>query len=224
MNEEKLIKFIQTCCLNLLTIWLLGISITVNAESASENNLVYIVDNGWHTGLVVPSVHVDERFNFLRQDIGDFTYFEFGWGDKGFYQSKKITLGLTFRAVFWLTPSVMHVVGFNNQPLKYFPKNTVLALKLNSSELKKLTDTIYLSFDSESGTPQKQRNGLYGASQFYTGTGKYYALNTCNSWTVKMLSSAGIDVSHFLKLTSDAALKQVRQSDHWIEQASRIVK
>jgi hypothetical protein len=36
----------------------------------------------------------------LKQRFDDVAYIEIGWGDKGFYQTKKITAGLTVRAIF----------------------------------------------------------------------------------------------------------------------------
>ena len=56
------------------------------------------------------------------------------------------------------------------------------------------------------------KNGIYGDSQFYKGEGDYYLMNTCNKWTAKGLSSAGMDISTTFKLTAgsimDYLLKQ----------------
>ena len=51
-----------------------------------------------------------------------------GWGDDGFYRSDKITTGVTLKALFWPTPSVLHVVGFNDAPESYFVESKVVRM------------------------------------------------------------------------------------------------
>lgn len=79
--------------------------------SGKGNKKIYVVSHGWHTGFVVPSEHIYKEVPELKDRFGDIRSIEFGWGDKGFYQSKEITSGLTLRAIFWPTESVVHAVS-----------------------------------------------------------------------------------------------------------------
>ena len=56
----------------------------------------------------------------IKSRFGETPYLEFGWGDKGFYQANEITSGITFKAVFWPTESVVHVVAVPKEPRIYF--------------------------------------------------------------------------------------------------------
>jgi hypothetical protein len=73
-------------------------------------------------------------------------------------------------------------------PQNYFPhsKTTAVYIILTNG-LAKLKSAISASFERENGDVVGTRNGLYGASLFFKGAGKYYITNTCNTWTTKML-------------------------------------
>ena len=77
----------------------------------SGQNEVYVVSHGWHTGFVIPAPETHGVIPEMEQRFMDTPYIEFGWGDKGFYQAKETTLGLTLRAIFWPTESVVHSVA-----------------------------------------------------------------------------------------------------------------
>jgi len=77
----------------------------------SGQNEVYVVSHGWHTGFVIPAPEIQGVIPELERRFGNTPYIEYGWGDKGFYQAKETTLGLTLRAIFWPTESVVHSVA-----------------------------------------------------------------------------------------------------------------
>ncbi len=171
---------------------------------------IYVVSHGWHTGFVVPSENVYQAIPKLKDRFGNTKQIEFGWGDKGFYQSKEITTGLTLRAIFWPTESVIHAVSVPSDVHEFFSNSTIVKICLNESELESLISFISESFKrSESGEIIPQNNGIYGNSQFYEGTGNYYLMNTCNKWTAKGLESSGLDISPTFKLTASSVMNYV---------------
>jgi len=175
--------------------------------SGGGENDVYVVSHGWHTGFVVPSKEMYEVIPELRNRFGDTPNIEFGWGDKGFYQAKEITSGLTIRAILWPTESVVHAVAVPEDVRKYFASSEVIRLCMNDNELSLLTEFIAGSFyKNDAGRVEKLRNGIYGDSQFYKGVGSYYMTNTCNTWTAKGLKSIGMNISTTLKLTSGSVM------------------
>jgi hypothetical protein len=68
--------------------------------SVGSSKEIYVVSHGWHTGFVVPASTIESRLPQLRDRFANAPYIEFGWGDKGFYQAKEITSGLTLQAIF----------------------------------------------------------------------------------------------------------------------------
>ena len=175
---------------------------------------VYVVGHDWHTGFVIPAKAMQARIPQLAERFGDTPYLEFGWGDKGFYQAKEITSGLSMQAIFWPSESVMHVVALPEKPDTYFPKSKVEVLCLDKEQYALLISFIEQSFYKDAnGSAVELKNGIYGNSQFYKSEGNYYLMNTCNKWTAKGLESAGLDISSLFKLTSDSVMTYLSERD-----------
>jgi len=174
------------------------------------DNAIYVVSHGWHTGIVVPRDRLLENIPELRTRFNYGKYLEIGWGDKGFYQAKEITSGLTIRAIFWPTDSVVHVVSVPASPLESFPQSEVRKLCLSQNQVESLGKFISGSFQrAQSGSIVSLKNGIYGDSQFYAGKGSFYLTNTCNKWTAKGLRSAGYDISPAFKLTASSIIDYI---------------
>lgn len=183
------------------------------AESSPvRDHSVYVANHGWHTGFIIPSESVNVSLPFLIKRFGSVPYYEFGWGDEGFYQAEEITSFLTIGAILWPTDAVMHVVAVSMQPDKYFSGSEVIELKLSNSELESLQVFISNSFKyTGAGKAIKLEKGIYGDSQFYRAAGKYHMFNTCNKWTANGLKSSGMDIVAGFKLTADSVMSYVKQ-------------
>ncbi|MFC1748762.1 TIGR02117 family protein [Pseudomonadota bacterium] len=186
--------------------------ITEPIESATNlpSNTVYVVSHGWHTGFVIPAEGISEHFPQLRERFPNAPYIEFGWGDKGFYQAKEITSGLTLRAIFSPTESVVHAVAVPQDIRRYFAGSEMKQICLGANGYHSLVSFISSSFrQDENGELAVLKNGIYGDSQFYQGVGDYYLMNTCNKWTAKGLKSAGLDISPTFKLTAGSIMDYI---------------
>ena len=182
------------------------VSYTEEFEGSGQNE-VYVVSHGWHTGFVIPAPEIQGVIPGLEKRFGDIPYIEFGWGDKGFYQAKETTLGLTLRAIFWPTESVVHSVAVPQKVEEYFSNSEVAKLCLSDGELSALIGFISRSFfRDKSGNLLELQKGIYGDSQFYSGVSDFYLVNTCNRWTAKGLKSIGMDISPTLKLTAGSVM------------------
>ncbi|MGJ8640448.1 MAG: TIGR02117 family protein [Opitutaceae bacterium] len=183
-----------------------------HSSTIGDDRQVCVVSHGWHSGIVIESKEIVDLIPELGERFADSQYLEFGWGDSGFYQANEITTRLTLRAVFWPTDTVVHVVSFDADPVKYFLNSEVLNISMGAGEYDSMLDFISSSFaKNESGNVMPMKNGIYGDSQFYEGVGSYFLFNTCNKWTAKALYSGGVEVSPLLKLTSSSVMKTVRE-------------
>lgn len=177
------------------------------ARPCPANNEIFITNHGWHTGVVLKAEDMNNIIPALKVRFQNVKYYEIGWGDAGFYQSNEITTGLTFRAMFWSSGSVLHIYGFNAEPSLNFPGSDIRQVKLSSDSYQTLLKFIHSSFmKNESGEVISLKHGVYGDSQFYTGFGNYHIFNTCNKWTAKALYSAGLDIDTSLKLTAESIM------------------
>jgi len=180
----------------------------------SGQNGVYVVSHGWHTGFVIPAPEIQWVIPELEQRFGEIPYIEFGWGEKWFYQAKETTSGLTLRAIFWPTESVVHSVAVPQKVEEYFSNSEVVKLCLSDGELSALIGFISSSFyRDKSGNLFELQKGIYGDSQFYSGVGDFYFMNTCNRWTAKGLKSIGMDISPTLKLTAGSVMNYLTKAN-----------
>lgn len=179
----------------------------VSVDAAKVDGDIYVVSHGWHTGLVVPAKLIQSRIPELKHRFKNIPYIEFGWGDKGFYQSKEITTRLILRAVFWPTESVIHAVAVPQKADQYFPNSHVEKICLNNIEYSTLIQFIQNSFfRNKDNKIVKLKQGIYGDSQFYKAVGDFHLMNTCNKWTAKGLKSAGMDISTTFKLSAGSVM------------------
>jgi len=186
--------------------------IYIGENEISANHKISITNHGLHTGIVLSSQDANEFMPFLLDRFGEVPFYEFGWGDKMFYQAKEVTVGLAIQAVFWPTDSVVRVVAVYSEPSNYFPEAEVIELILKESQMKSLNQFISTSFFRNSkGEVTTTSDGYYKNSQFYQGEGDYYLFNTCNKWTAKALRSAGLDISTSLKLSSGSIFSYLKQ-------------
>lgn len=173
-------------------------------------NEIYIVSHGWHTGFVIPAKVIQTKIPELKSRFWNSPYIEFGWGDRGFYQAQEITSGLTIKAIFWPTESVVHAVSVPQNLYEYYSTSEIKKICLSDSELSTLLRFIVNSFYRDTkGNVVEQKRGIYGNSQFYKGVGDYYLMNTCNKWTAKGLRSTGMDIFTTFKLSAGSVMSYI---------------
>jgi uncharacterized protein (TIGR02117 family) len=191
-------------------------------QSCDNTHEIFIINHGWHAGLVIKAKDLNDAIPELSVRFPDSQYYEIGWGDSGFYQSTEITTSLTFQAMFWSAGSVLHVVGLDSNPTERFKKSKVVLLDTDTKHYKNLIAFISSSFERDHNHEIIPENhGIYDDSQFYKGIGKYHIFNTCNNWTAKALYSAGFDISPTFKLTSSSVMKSIEPvcpADKWVSE------
>lgn len=178
-------------------------------SSQDDEHSIFVVSHGWHTGVVIPSQSVESELSFLKREFSKVKFYEFGWGDKGFYQASEVNFGLVLEAIFWPSDSVMHVAGLTTMPQDYFPQSELLEVNISSEGLEHLLNAISESFmrDRE-GWAITSGKGLYGQGVFYQGKEKYFITNNCNTWVAKILDQAGVPISSYLTWTAGSVMSQ----------------
>ncbi len=208
-------RYVAFMLLYLLTACVTGCSGLQNwkylPESKADERPVYIVNHGWHTGIVIAREDLIDKFGFLNEFLREYPFYEFGWGEEAFYQAEKITAGLALKALFLKNPSVMHVVGVPKPPDLFFANSDVVQLHLSKTGTGHLVRSIFESFKTgPDNRPVALKKGLYGNSFFFKAHGSYFITNTCNAWTAEMLENGGVPVDAVLTLRAGSVMNQVR--------------
>lgn len=183
-------------------------------DDGARDHLVHVASNGWHTAIVVARPELVATG--LLPEAGDFpnaAFLEFGWGDRAYYPAGRKTLGMTLAAVFFPTPSVVHMAGLHRVPVATGPDSEVLPVALTDLELRHLLRAIADSFGRpESGAAQAISRGLYPTSNFYAARGSFHLFNTCNTWTARMLRAGGVPISPFGVITAGELMARLRSA------------
>jgi uncharacterized protein (TIGR02117 family) len=168
----------------------------------------YVVSDGWHSTLVLERAHV---LSALEPAFAGSRYVEVGWGDRAAYTAPRLTSQLGLRAAFRSTSSALHVAGFSEPVVERFAGLDVVILALDQAALDKLSQYIAQSF-ARDGTGHAIRlgSGYSTESGFYSATGRYHLLNTCNTWVARALRAAGRPIMPSLAHTASQLMGQVR--------------
>jgi len=181
--------------------------------SQEDEQHLYLVSHGWHSGLVIPATYLDHRFDFLTSYFGRSQYYEFGWGDEDFYPARKNTFLLGLKALFWPTSTLMHVVAVPVKPQNYFTSAETVEIKVSTKAMKHLLNYLSASFKRDTHhEPISKQKGIYGRSFFFKAQGYFFMTRTCNTWTTQALEEAGLPVNSFFTLTASSLVDQTKDA------------
>ncbi len=178
----------------------------------------YVVSHGWHVGIVVESEAVRHKLP-EHENIPSGEWLKFGWGDGRYYTDSEAGFWLALRAALLPTRSVIHVVGIDRPVHHYFPRSTVVEIKISEQGADKMGDFIAERFRlDDDGTPKFVTAGLYGNSSFFEANGRYYLPKTSNTWTARALRQTGYPITPIYSLTSGNVIQQARKDGRVIQE------
>lgn len=180
----------------------LGLSkITIDEEIDNQDDVaIYILTNGVHTDIVVPSKTTQKDWTTLVKPshtieaTTEYPYLALGWGDKGFYLNTPTWADLKFstalNAATGLSTSAMHTTYYKSLE----ESEDCIKIDISAAQYDRLTDYILNSFEvNEDDTLQLiATDSNYGNTDaFYEAKGSYSLFKTCNSWANTGLKEAG---------------------------------
>jgi uncharacterized protein (TIGR02117 family) len=152
---------------------------------------IWVVDHGWHTGVVFP---YDKNFkNLLDKDFSKTSYLEFGWGEQSYYPDPNPSIFVGLKALFWPSDSLLHVAGYDINPDNVFAKEDLFLIKMDDKSYLKMVSYIRESFVlNKDNLPVLFAKGIYSRkSYFYKAKGNFHLFRTCNTWTAKAFFQSG---------------------------------
>lgn len=188
------------------------------AEAKPAAPVFYVGSHGWHTSIVIPRDQIPAAAwppGVATRTFVGFEYLEIGWGDRKFYTAPRPNVVMALDAVFLPGPSVLHVVGLHPPLGRALAWSALVPVPCTADELASLCRGLGDSFARDSGEGATALGrGLYGAkSRFYAAEGRYDLLNTCDTWTARMLRAGGLPVRSDLMHTwsAGAVIAQARR-------------
>ena len=156
---------------------------------------VYIVNLGWHTGILMRSDRVSESLSSLLPEFAASPIVEIGWGDERFYRGSGYSIWSGIRAAFFSRSSALHVAGYASLSQAGLHHLEVVRLYLSQSGMERLCEKIVTSLArNNDGKIIRLGDSLYGKGSFYKAKGNFSISHTCNSWTSEAIQSAGCSI------------------------------
>ena len=184
---------------------------------------LFLVSNGFHTGLLVPRPALDavaQRLNeTATEDVatrfGAYRWVEIGWGEEQFYRFTPtlaaLGLGRAFRALFLDNRTVLHVVGVDDLVELDGPHAALMRVPLSPDGFDRLTERLDATFArAADGSAIDLGPGLYGPSRFFRANGRMSVTDVCNSWVGRLLNAAGLPDAPVLSIFAPGLIAGLR--------------
>lgn len=183
---------------------LVGGAIPANAgwRPPAAGVTIFVETNGVHTDLVLPvaAAGIDWRDLVRPDDIADpryagYDHLAFGWGEAKFYLETPtwadVRPGTVLRAALGSDHTLVHVEHIPAPETGSEARRIVL----RPEEYRRLAAFIRTSFaPGRPGARPRVFRGYGDYDAFYSGTGRYDAVMTCNAWTGAALRAAGVRI------------------------------
>ncbi len=188
-----------------------GVHLSVHSPIAAHPKSIGVVDDGWHTELILPATEVESSLPEIRPWFPKAKYLVFGWGNRYYYMARRPGWLSGLDALFPST-SVMLIQGLSVNPQKVFPPDIHIRwLCIPGTGLAHMDAYLadYLQAGPKGGL-RELRRGPWAYSWFFASTGTYDAFHTCNTWTAAALKFAGLPVSDKGVMLAGQVMSEVR--------------
>lgn len=171
---------------------------------------VFVVYDSWHAAIVLRKEDLSTTTLPELADFPDARFIEFSWGDKDYFPDPDSGFSMALKAAFWSSGSVLHLVGFDDEPRQFYPKADIIELRLLRPNFDRLVGFVSEGFLRPNSNGRAQASpGLYSYSRFYPSNRKFSLLNTCNTWVAQTLETAGLPVSASRVITAGQLSEQI---------------
>lgn len=178
-------------------------SLLMQRSAAAET--VWVVGNGFHSSLGLRAGDLP-GWNFRGAHGVDHVLV--GWGDAQWYRGQ-VTAGTFCSAVFWPTPSVLHVVPVRGGFAQRYPHSDVVRLELPRAQFAEFVKGLDGAFARDArGRVIGAGDGFQPQSHFFAGRESFYFPKMCNYWVAEKLQNGGLRISKAGSLTASGLMHQ----------------
>lgn len=160
--------------------------------------LVYVIDNGLHSDLVLPAEALRARGGPAARALAGLPttdWVSVGWGDRRFYRESGLGPDRwldALRALFMPgNRSVVRLHALPRPPEAYYAVRPI-ALPLSREGFERLAGRLDASFAGADGAPLTASGPQPGPGRFYEGAETFSIVRLCNHWTSDLLHEAGV--------------------------------
>ncbi|MDQ1154931.1 DUF2459 domain-containing protein [Brevundimonas sp. SORGH_AS_0993] len=191
---------------------------STSSHAGSQRITAYLLDNGFHTDLVVPRAALMQRGGRLAQAVAELApgdWIVIGWGDAKFYVdqspiSSRLSDGA--RAFFRPgNPSVLMLDPEIQDPQARYAADGRATLLLTRPAFDRMADRIEASLDLSNGGPRVAAVRPGDDARFFASRETFSILHLCNHWSAQVLNAAGLPIRPVRSILSVEVLRTARR-------------
>lgn len=187
------------------------------SDPGAERIAAYLLDNGFHTDLVVPRAALMRRGGPLARAVAELApgdWIVIGWGDAKFYVDQS-PMGSRLpdgaRAFFRPgNPSVLMLDPEVEDPRTRYAADGRAALILTRAAFDRMADRIEGSLDLSGGGPRIAAVRPGDDARFFASRETFSILHLCNHWSAQVLNAAGLPIRPVRSIVSAEVLRTAR--------------
>jgi hypothetical protein len=176
-------------------------------ETVPQNDVVYLIQHGWHTDLAIPSRELHGKMTEFQRIFPGLQVLVVGFGKRTFMVAPVTTSGDLLIGPFPGEGTVL-AVGLTAAPALAYDHGIEATLALPPGGAERLSDFIWTTLDVKNDTPVRIRDGFYPGSVFYASRTGYAGTYTCNTWSVDALRAAGLHIDPTGVVFADQAMSR----------------
>ena len=170
---------------------------------------VVVLDDGWHTEILLPAAGLDGGLGGLRARFPTATWLSFSFGERR-YELQERHNALDNLIAILPGPGIVMVIGHSDALTEGDAKMHATRLRVSRAGLERLMDFIWNDFHKdEVANIQMLRNAPEWNMRVYASSASYDATYTCNTWTLEALRAAGLEMSPAGVLFASQAMEQI---------------
>ena len=176
-------------------------------ETLTED--VVVLDDGWHTEILLPAGSLDGGLGELRASFPTATWLSFSFGERRYELQEKHNAFDKLIAIL-PGPGIVMVSGHSDALTNGDATMHVTRLRVSRAGLEHLVDFIWNDFrKDEVASIQMLRNAPEWNMRVYASSASYDGTYTCNTWTLEALRAAGLETSPAGVLFASQAMEQI---------------
>lgn len=204
------VKLPQVSCLAAILVGCLSCSCAGPKQMRpppKDSKTVHVVHKGWHAALVVQRADIPPAVWPAHQTAPPAKYLEVGWGDNEGYRFPW-TFRIVVLALFWPTPSVLLVRGFDEPVIEEFGDKSkeILAVQVSAEGFSRMCAYFQKHYQLD-----QQGRPIPLGSDFYVARGSYHAFQNSNHWTARALREAGCPITSFYAIHASNVMFQTHR-------------
>ncbi len=170
---------------------------------------VVVLDDGWHTEILLPASSLDGGLRDLRASFPAATWLSFSFGERRYELQEKHNALDNLIAIL-PGPGIVMVIGHSDALTEGDAKMHATHLRVSRAGLERLMDFIWNDFHKDDvASIQMLRDAPEWNMRVYASSASYDGTYTCNTWTLEALRAAGLETSPAGVLFASQAMEQI---------------